>query len=66
MKLCLLAAGFVLLPVSGCTGVPRGPEPVRCFELQQCLGQWHEIARPDHGFERGLREVSAKTAAAKS
>lgn len=59
MKLHLLAPSLVLLLVSACTGVPKGLEPVEGFDFKRYLGQWHEIARLDHSFERGLTEVSA-------
>ena len=59
MKLRLIAANFSLLLASACTGVPDGLKPVDGFELQRYLGQWHEIARLDHSFERGLTDVSA-------
>lgn len=47
--------------LSGCssTGIPDGLEPVSSFELKRYLGQWHEIARLDHSFERGLERVTA-------
>lgn len=56
-RLAALTACFVLL--AGCTGVPRGIEPVRDFDVQRYAGTWYEIARLDHRFERGLRNVSA-------
>lgn len=43
----------------GCTGIPSGTEPVTGFELDRYLGQWYEIARLDHSFERGLNCVTA-------
>jgi apolipoprotein D and lipocalin family protein len=49
--------GAVLL--ASCTGVPEGVSPVQSFELKPYLGIWHEVARLDHGFERGLTQVSA-------
>jgi apolipoprotein D and lipocalin family protein len=52
----------LLLPIlltTGCTGVPEGIAPVRCFDAERYLGTWHEIARLDHGFERGLERVTA-------
>ena len=52
----LVAVPALLL---GCTGTPAGVKPVTPFELQRYLGQWHEIARLDHRFERGLTEVTA-------
>jgi apolipoprotein D and lipocalin family protein len=54
--LVLLAA--VLL--TGCVTVPDGIEPVRGFDAERYLGTWYEIARLDHGFERGLTHVQAE------
>jgi apolipoprotein D and lipocalin family protein len=45
--------------LAGCTAVPTGVEPVRGFDLERYLGTWHEIARLDHSFERGLTNVTA-------
>ena len=30
------------------------------FDINRYLGKWYEIARLDHGFERGLSKVSAE------
>ncbi len=57
MKNWLWLGGLALL--AGCTGMPRGVEPVSGFELESYLGHWYEIARLDHRFERGLDKVSA-------
>lgn len=35
-------------------------EPVRDLDLKRYLGLWHEIARMDHRFERGLTDVTAE------
>lgn len=48
-----------LLLLSGCLGYPEGVSPVREFEVNRYLGTWHEIARLDHSFERGLQRVTA-------
>ena len=51
---------LLLLPLllSGCSvGAPEGVTPVSGFELERYLGKWHEIARLDHRFERGLTRV---------
>lgn len=56
-NIALLGAVATLL--LGCTGTPEGVKPVTPFELERYLGQWHEIARLDHRFERGLTEVTA-------
>lgn len=53
----LLLIAFLFL--SGCTGLPKGVEPIEGFELQRYLGTWYEIARLDHRFERGLSRVTA-------
>jgi len=59
----LLWAGAVALAAvlgAGCTGLPAQVQPVGGFELNRYLGTWHEIARLDHSFERGLSQVSAQ------
>ena len=53
----LLALLMMLVP--GCVGLPEGITPVAEFDVQRYLGQWYEIARLDHSFERGLEKVSA-------
>ena len=59
-KPLFMSLGLVsLFSLSGCTQVPKGVEPVQNFELERYLGQWHEIARLDHSFERGLSAVTA-------
>lgn len=49
----------LILLLSACVNKPNGVEPVTSFELQRYLGEWHEIARLDHSFERGLSQVTA-------
>ena len=53
----LVAASSALL--AGCTGIPSGVRVVEGFDVQRYQGTWHEIARLDHRFERGLTHVSA-------
>ena len=55
----LLTVCFASLILVGCTGVPKGLQPVTGFEPDRYLGKWYEIARLDHSFERGLSNVSA-------
>jgi apolipoprotein D and lipocalin family protein len=50
---------FALL-LSACAGIPEGIQPVSGFELPRYLGLWHEIARLDHRFERGLTDITAE------
>lgn len=54
-----MSALTCMILVTGCTGTPQGVTPVTPFELERYLGQWHEIARLDHRFERGLTNVTA-------
>ena len=44
---------------TGCVGIPKGVKPIENFCLERYLGKWHEIARLDHSFERGLSQVTA-------
>ncbi|MDD2805729.1 MAG: lipocalin family protein [Elusimicrobiales bacterium] len=48
------------LLLSGCASVPEGVATVEGFDLARYLGTWHEIARLDHSFERGLVSVTAE------
>lgn len=55
---------YALLTVAlltGCasTSPPPGLQPVTGFDVQRYQGHWYELARLDHAFERGLRDVSA-------
>ncbi|SMY32327.1 lipocalin family protein [Photobacterium andalusiense] len=46
--------------LTGCTtGKPNNVEPIIHFDVNRYLGQWYEIARLDHSFERGLDQVTA-------
>lgn len=48
----------VLLPITGaCQKVDN--TPVRTFSPDSYLGAWFEIARFDHGFERGVQYATA-------
>ncbi len=40
------------------TGIPRGVQPLRPFDLQRLLGRWYEVARIEHGVERSLSNTS--------
>ncbi|MEQ8427378.1 MAG: lipocalin family protein [Gammaproteobacteria bacterium] len=51
---------IMLALLAGCTTPPKGIEAVKGFELERYLGKWYEIARLDHGFERGLTRVTAE------
>jgi apolipoprotein D and lipocalin family protein len=55
----LLALSLVWLLAACSTAPPAGLQPVTSFELDRYLGQWFEIARLDHTFERGMSDVTA-------
>lgn len=44
---------------TGCVGIPENVTPVDHFRLEKYLGDWYEIARLDHSFERDLTRVTA-------
>lgn len=54
----IIITGVVLF-LAGCVGIPKGVSPVADFNLEKYSGRWYEIARLDHGFERGLSRVTA-------
>lgn len=58
ISLLLLLASTLLLAACS-TLPPPGIQPVSGFDLARYSGHWHEIARLDNRFERGLSEVSA-------
>lgn len=59
MKQLILLTTLLLL-LTGCTGLPKGIEPITGFDQDRFLGTWYEIARLDHRFERGLSQVTAE------
>ena len=48
-----------ILLLTACAGNPVNAAPVTGFDSEKYLGTWYEVARLDHGFERGLSHVSA-------
>ena len=52
---------FLLFALAGCSSVspPPGITPVTPFDIARYEGRWHEVARLDHSFERGMTDVSA-------
>ena len=63
MEFRTAAAMAACLLLGGCAGAPEGVAPVAGFEPERYLGVWHEIARLDHSFERGLTRVTAEYSA---
>jgi apolipoprotein D and lipocalin family protein len=59
-KFCFVIATLLSLALQvGCAGIPDGAVAVKGFELDRFLGQWYEVARLDHRFERSLSNVTA-------
>lgn len=56
LNMAVLSCAFL---VAGCTGLPDSVTPVSGFDVNRYLGQWYEIARLDHSFERGLQQITA-------
>jgi len=54
--LVILCAGLAC----ACGGRDPKLVPVKDFDAARYMGIWHEIARLDHRFERGLSRVSAE------
>ena len=54
-KFILLAAAWL----AGCAQIPDGVQAVGGFDAERYLGQWYEVARLDHRFERGMDNVTA-------
>jgi apolipoprotein D and lipocalin family protein len=50
---------IILFLFGGCVKIPENVTVVTGFEPDRYLGQWYEIARLDHSFERGLERVTA-------
>lgn len=57
LKVMLMGAMVWLM--TACVSVPSGVTPVQHFDAKRYLGQWYEIARLDHRFERNLERVTA-------
>jgi apolipoprotein D and lipocalin family protein len=57
-KIALIVIIGALLANCG-SSVPSGVTPVSPFDINRYLGNWYEIARLDHSFERGLQQVTA-------
>lgn len=50
----------VAVALAGCASVPKVENaPVAALDLSRYLGEWYEIARFDHSFERGVEQAKA-------
>lgn len=55
------SALMAVLVLSACSTpkTPDGIQPVTGFDVDRYTGHWHEVARIDNTFERGLSQASA-------
>jgi apolipoprotein D and lipocalin family protein len=58
-RACLAFCLAVVPLLNACTSQPDGVTVVSPFDVKRYAGQWFEIARLDHSFERGLSDVNA-------
>ena len=57
----MLGAIAAAMALSGCVSGPKvNNAPVAALDLNHYLGEWYEIARFDHSFERGVEQAKAK------
>jgi apolipoprotein D and lipocalin family protein len=56
----LLIVMSLLSLLSGCVGIPANVKAVEGLDAKRYAGTWHEIARLDNRFEKGLEKVTAK------
>ena len=58
-----LTKAILVLSLALTTGCVSGPKvdnaPVAALDLSRYLGEWYEIARFDHSFERGVEQAKA-------
>lgn len=60
MKTLVFAAMIAgVMPLMACS-VDFDNSPVDSFDLSRYLGEWYEIARYDHSFERGMDNTMAE------
>ncbi|EFM20175.1 MULTISPECIES: lipocalin family protein [unclassified Pantoea] len=55
----VVASLSAFLSVACSTTPPKNVTVIDNFDSQRYLGQWYEIARLNHPFERGLQQVTA-------
>ena len=59
-KLTKAILGLSLAIAAGCVSVPKVDNaPIAALNLNRYLGEWYEIARFDHSFERGVEQAKA-------
>ncbi|MDE7377575.1 MAG: lipocalin family protein [Paraprevotella sp.] len=55
----MLTLSVLLCLLTGCSKPTVDNSVVTTFELSRFLGNWYEIARFDHRFERGMEQTKA-------
>jgi len=56
----ILGAIAAAVALAGCVSGPKvNNAPVAALDLNRYLGEWYEIARFDHSFERGVEQAKA-------
>lgn len=55
----MLTLSVLLCLLTGCSKLTVDNSVVTTFELNRFLGNWYEIARFDHRFERGMEQTKA-------
>ena len=59
-KRMMLGAIAAAVALAGCVSGPKVDNtPVSALDLNRYLGEWYEIARFDHSFERGVEQAQA-------
>jgi len=60
MNMQMIIAAIAAGAVAGCVSGPKVDNtPVAALDLNRYLGEWYEIARFDHSFERGVEKAKA-------
>ena len=60
MKARMSCAAIAVVMLAGCVSEPKVDNtPVAALDLNRYLGEWYEIARFDHSFERGVEQAKA-------
>ena len=60
MNTRMMLVALAAIAVAGCVSGPKVDNaPVAALDLNRYLGEWYEIARFDHSFERGIERAKA-------
>ncbi len=59
LRVAIAASAATLLAAGCAVKVPANVQPVQNFDAAKYMGQWHEIARIDHRFQKGLTKATA-------